>query len=178
VTLSVDLPQGHFQLAAAGRLCGDWVDTGNDTPAGRGLLLVCLAAPVTVCDLRVTWLAPGAVETASLPRPGTDWVGLANGDRIEGDIVAIAADTWTIRRTGSRTPAHLPATAIRTAFFRAPEQPPAHPTGSEVRLTNGSLLNATVVDLRGGCLCLHSESWGELALPLAVVSAIRFAGPR
>jgi hypothetical protein len=177
LTLTADLPQRHFSLATPEEACGTWLDGGGDAPTGRGLLLVCLAAPVTICDLRITGLDDCIPEDAGRTLRTTDRVTLANGDQAEGRIVAISATAWDIQRPGAATPQRLPATAVRSALFRTPAQPLPRRTGIAVQLTDGSLLHATHVQFRAGRLDIRSDVWGPKTVPIADVAAIRFPEP-
>jgi hypothetical protein len=177
VSLTADLPRGRFRLATPAGPCGDWTDSGNPRPGGRGLLLVSYTAPAVLQQLAVTRL-PAAAAPAADPSPTADRVVLTNGDCVEGALEAITPATWSVRLGAGRAPVRLPAVAVRQALFAAAAKPSGRRPGATVLLRQGSLLTSlSAVELRGDCLRVRCTDWGEADLPLPGLAEIRFAAP-
>jgi hypothetical protein len=179
VTLTADLAQGHFRLETPAGLGGDWTDAGTDAPTGRGLALVCLKLPAELRRLTVTRLPSADAEVAvAAASPTVDRVYLENGDRSDGEIVAISAAAWSVRRPTSPVPLQIPAAAVCLARFRAAAVAPAATTpGIAVRLYSGSRFKAASVSIQENHLRVRSPAWGEAEFPLADVQELRFVTP-
>jgi hypothetical protein len=176
--LTADLARGRFRLETLAGLCADWTAAGIDPPTGQGLKLVCLQTPAELHDLTVTRLPSADIEVDATPSPTADRVFLENGDRLEGEILAITAASWTLRRGPTTALVQVPAAAVWLACFRAAAAGTVETgVGLDVRLRNGSRFRALSVRLESGRLRVRSGVWGEAEFALEALQEIRFAPP-
>jgi hypothetical protein len=171
VSVFFNLDERRIWLRVNGRPTAEWSDPRPMDQNGCGLAFAS-EAPSTVTELRVQQWDGRAETMEDHEAPGeAESLWLKSGDRITGDILAIASDAVRLRsQLGELT---IPLDQVYQCRFRhgGGETPPS-PDALAVRLLDGSFIRLTNACIADGLLSGQNTHAGPMRLPLKAVTQI------
>jgi len=143
-------PAGRVTLTDGQVIAGRWVGV-----AGQGQAIRWQRGGVGVFELslsQVRSVVLGDARASDAPPDGPrDVVVLGNGDRLTGFLDAVTAEGVALQLPGNAEPVVMPLERVAAIYLANPDEPAAT-TDYRVRLTDGSLINATSLTLADGVL--------------------------